>query len=75
MTGDAALVVGSAVTAVATGRIEFSFDLVHGNKVAAMLEFPVRTFAIAGRRLHFNLIGMAVSAKGAFMTGGAESVI
>ena len=63
VTGDAAFVIGSAVTAVAAGRVKFSFDPVQGKEVAAVLEFPVRTIAIAGGRLHFDLVGVAVVAE------------
>jgi hypothetical protein len=63
VTGDAAFVVGSAVTAVATGRVKLSFNFVHGNEVAAMLEFPVWSVAITDGRLHFNLVGVAVIAE------------
>jgi hypothetical protein len=75
MTRDTALVVCSAVAAVTTGWIEFSFDFVHGDEVAAMLEFPVGALPVAGGRLHFNLVGVAVVAERAFVAGGAESVI
>ena len=75
MTRAAAFVIASAVAAVATGRIKFSFDLVQGYEVAAMLEFPVGAVAIAGGRFHFDLVGVAVVAEGAFVTGGAETVV
>ena len=75
MASDAAFVVAPAVAAVATGRVKFSFDLVQGYEVATMLEFPVGAVAIAGGRFHFDLVGMAVVAEGAFVTGGAETVV
>lgn len=75
VTGDATLVVGSAVAAVATGRVELSFNLVQGDEVAAMLHFTVRPVAVACGGLHFHLVGVAVVAEGAFVTGGAEPVI
>lgn len=75
MTGDAAFVIGPAVAAVAAGRIKLPFNFVQGDEIAAMREIPVRTIAIAGGRLHFDLVGMAVVAEGAFVTGGAKPVI
>lgn len=75
MAGDAAFVISSAVAAVAAGRVEFAFDPVQGEEVAAMLEFPVGAIAIAGGRLHFNLVGVTVIAERAFVTGGTEPVI
>ena len=75
MTGYAAFVVGSAVAAIAAGRVEFPFNFVQSDVVAAMLEVTVGTVAIAGGWFHFHLVGMAVVAEGAFMAGGAEPVV
>lgn len=75
MASHAALVVGSAVATVAAGRVKFSFDLVHCHEVATVRHFTVRTVAVFNRRLHFNLIGVAVITEGALVTGGAETII
>ena len=75
MTRHTAFIICSAVAAIAAGRVKFAFNFVHGYEVAAMLHVTVRTVAVSCRRLHFNLIGMAVIAEGAFVTGGAETVI
>jgi hypothetical protein len=71
----AAFVIGSAVTAVAAGRIKFAFDLVQGHEVAAVRHLHVRAVAVFYGRLHFDLVGMAVGAEGGFVTRGAEPVI
>jgi hypothetical protein len=73
--GDTAFVVGAAVTAVAAGRVQFSLDLVHGHEIATVRHVTVGTVSVFDRGFHFNLIGMAVVAEGAFVTGGAEAVI
>jgi hypothetical protein len=70
-----AFVICSAMAAVAAGRVEFAFDLVRGHEVATMRHFTVGTVAVFCRRLHFNLIGVAVITEGAFMTGGTETVV
>ena len=75
MASHAALVVAPAVAAVAAGRVKFALYLVQGDEVAAMLEFPVRTVAIASGRFHFDLVGMAVITERAFVTGGTKPVI
>ena len=75
MAGDTSFVVGSAVTAVAAGRVEFAFDLVQGHEVAAMRHFAVRTVTIFQGRLHFDLVGVAIAAERHFMACGAEAVV
>ena len=75
MAGDAAFVVGPAMAAITAGRIKFSFDLVHGDEVAPVLEFPVRAVTIAGGRLHLNLVCVTFIAEGTLVAGGTEPVI
>jgi len=62
---DAPLVVGSAMAAVATGRVKLPFNLVQGQEISPVRHGPVRTVAVFDRGLYFRLIGMAVRAKGA----------
>ena len=73
--GNAAFVVGSAMAAVAAGRVKFAFDFVQGDVVATMLKVTVRAVAVAGGGFHFHLVGVAVVAEGAFVAGGAEPVV
>ena len=75
MTSHTAFVICSAMTAIATGRIKFSFNFVKGYVVAAMLKFTIRPVSITDGWLHFNFIGVAVITEGTFVTGGAETVI
>lgn len=75
MAGNAALIISSAVAAVATGRVKFSFDLVHGDEVAPVLELPVGTVAVDDRRFHLHLVGVTVGTEGAFVAGRAEPVV
>jgi hypothetical protein len=75
MAGNTAFVVGSAVAAIAAGGIKFAFNLVHGYEIATMLKFTIRAITVSGRWFHFYFIGVAVITEGAFMAGGAESVI
>lgn len=75
MAGDATVVIGSAVAAVAAGRVKLPLNLMQGYEVASVLEFPVRPLAVAGGRFHLGLISVAVSAEGAFVTGCTEPVI
>lgn len=64
-----AFIIGSAMTAVAAGRIKLPLNLVQCHKITTVLEFTVRAIAIDSRRLHLNFIGVAVIAERAFMTG------
>jgi len=70
-----AFVVGAAMTAIATGGIEFTFYLVHGHEVAAMLHLTVGTIAELCGWFNLDFVGMTVIAEGAFVAGTAESVI
>src|SRR6185369_6018571 len=75
MTSHAALVVASAVAAVAAGRVELSFNLVQGDEIAAVLELSVGAVAVFQGRLHFNLVGVAVIAEGTLVAGGTKPVV
>jgi hypothetical protein len=70
-----AFVISSAVATVATGRVEFAFDLMHSYEVPTMLHFTVRPVTVFCGRLHFNLIGMAVITEGAFVASRTESIV
>jgi hypothetical protein len=61
--GDTALVVGTAMTTVAAGRIEFPLDLVHRHEVAAMGHLAVGTVAVLDGGFHLDLICVAVVAE------------
>lgn len=61
--GYAALVVGPAVAAVATGRVKLAFYLVKCHEIPAVRHLPVRTVTVNCGGLHLHLIGMAVSAE------------
>jgi hypothetical protein len=63
MTGDTAAVVGSAVAAVATGRIKFALDFVQGDVVAPVRELAVRAIAIFAGRFQFSFVGVTVAAE------------
>jgi hypothetical protein len=59
----ASFVIGSAVAAVAAGRIKFPFDLVHRHEIPAMGHFTVGTVAVFNGGLHLDLAGVAVVAE------------
>jgi len=68
-------VIASAVAAVATARVKFPFNFVQGYVVATVRHVAIRTVAVFYRRVHFDLVGVAVVAEGTFVTGGTEPVI
>jgi len=61
--GDAAFVVGTAMAAVAAGRIELAFDLVQRHEVSAVRHITIGTIAVFKRRLHLDLVGVAIIAE------------
>jgi hypothetical protein len=61
--GNAAFVIGTAVTAVTAGRIKLAFDLVQRREIAAMRHISIRTISVFQGRLKLCLIGMAVIAE------------
>ena len=67
--GEAAFVVGTAMASIAAGRIELAFDLVHGHVITAVRHITIGTIAIFNRRLHLDLVGMAIVAERAFVAG------
>jgi hypothetical protein len=71
----AAIVIGSTVAPIAACRVKPAFNFMQAHEIPSMLKFTIRTIAVAGRRFHFHLVGVAVVAERAFVTGGAEPVI
>ena len=63
MAGDAAFVVGTAMTTVTAGRIKFSFNFVHGHEVAAVGHLTIGTITVFYGGLHLDLVGVAVVAE------------
>ena len=73
--GHTAFIIGTAMTAIAAGRIELAFDLVHSHVITAVRHLTIGTIAILNRRLHLDLVGMAIVAERAFVAGGTEPLI
>ena len=63
MAGDAALIVGTTMTTVTAGRIEFPFNFMHGHKVAAVGHLTIGTITVFYGGLHLDLVGVAVVAE------------
>jgi len=63
MAGYASFVVGSAVTTVATGRIDFAFNLMKSHEVSTVRQLTVRTVAVFDGWLHLDLAGVAIGTK------------
>jgi hypothetical protein len=63
VTDDALLVVGTAVTAITTCRINFTVYLVSGQVITPVNQFPVRAVAELCGRLDFQVCGVAVVAE------------
>jgi hypothetical protein len=61
--GNAALIVGTAMTTVTAGRVEFPFNFVHGHEVAAVGHLTIGTVSVFNGGFHFDLIGVAVVAE------------
>jgi hypothetical protein len=69
------LIIGSAVTFVATAGVHLAVDLVQCQIIPTMNQLAVRPVAELDGRLDLKFVGMAVVAERAFVTGGAELCI
>lgn len=75
MANNALFVVRSAVTAVTACRVNFAFNFMSGQKIAAMNQFTVGTVAVFDGWFDFQLVGMAVIAERGGMADCADFFI
>jgi len=63
VTGDAFLVIGPAMAAVAAYRVNFTFEFVTGHVITPVHEISVRPVSKLHGRLNFIVVSVAISAE------------